>query len=55
MRLLERLCCLGHSLGGRPLFGGQWNRDRLTQFMLSMEKVRGVMRPQVVFNIGQKL
>jgi hypothetical protein len=55
VRLLERLCCLGHSLGCRPLFGGQWDRDRLTQFMLPREEVRGVMHPQVGGNIGQKL
>ena len=54
VRLLERLFCLGDSLGDRPLFGGSWDRDCFAQFMLYMEEVRGVMRPQVVFNIGQK-
>ena len=42
----ELLFCLYNSLGRSPLFGGYRGGDRLTQFMLHMEEVRRVMRPE---------
>jgi hypothetical protein len=50
----ERLFRLGDSFVGSPLLHGHWSGDGLAQFMLHMEEIRRVMRPQVVFNIGEK-
>jgi hypothetical protein len=50
----ERLCRLHNDLCGSPLFDGQWGRDRLAQFILHMEEVRRVMRPKVMFHIGEQ-
>src|SRR5262249_39629718 len=54
MHPLERLFRLRSSLGSSPLFGGQWSRDGLAQFVLHMEDIRRVMRPQVMFNVRQQ-
>jgi hypothetical protein len=61
MRVVEALvhpvkCLFGlhDGLVSRPLFGSHRGRDGLTQFMLDMEEVWGVMRPQVVFDRRQQ-
>ena len=45
---------LRHGLGRSPLFHGQRRGDSFAQFMLHMEEVRRVMRPEVMFNIRQQ-
>src|SRR2546422_2102645 len=54
MHPLARLFSLANSLFGGTLFAGHGSGDGLAEFMLHMEEVRRVMRPKVVFNIGQK-
>ena len=54
MHPLERLFRLRQSLGGSPLFGGHGGRDGFAQFMLHMEEVRRVMRPEVVGHIREQ-
>jgi hypothetical protein len=51
---LERLFRLNDCLLGSSLFRGHGGGDSLAQFMLHMEEVRRVMRPQVVLNIRQQ-
>jgi hypothetical protein len=51
---LERLFSLRHGLGGSSLFDGQRCFNRFAQFMLPMEESWGVMRPEVLFYIGQQ-
>ena len=53
MHPLARLFSLANSLFGGTLFAGHGSGDGLAQCMLHMEEVRRVMRPKVVFNIGQ--
>jgi hypothetical protein len=51
---VECLFCLRNWLAGSPLLSGHWGRDGLAQFILPMEDVRRVMRPKVMFPIGQQ-
>ena len=51
---VARLFHLRQSRCGSPLFGGHGSRDGLTQFMLHMEEVWRVMRPEVVGHIGEQ-
>ncbi len=48
LHLIEPLLRLGRHLVGGPLFGGQWSRNGLAQFMLYMEQVGRVMRPKMM-------
>jgi hypothetical protein len=49
----QSLFGLCNGLVGSSLFGGQWRRNGLTEFMLHMEQVRRVMCPKVMFNIRE--
>jgi hypothetical protein len=51
---VERLFSGRCRLRGGPLFGGHRGRDGLAQLMLHMKKVRRVLHPEVLFNIGQE-
>jgi hypothetical protein len=52
--LIKALPGLGERLVGGPFFGGQWGANGFAEFMLDMEQIGRVMRPQMVFDIGQK-
>jgi hypothetical protein len=54
LRLITLLPCLGNQLVGRPLFGGPWCPNGFAAFILAMEQVWCVVRPQMMFNLGQK-
>src|SRR4029453_12474888 len=54
MHSLGRLFSLGDRLGGSALFDGQGGCNGLAQLMLDMEEVRRMMRPKVLFHIGEK-
>src|SRR5262249_20300647 len=51
---LERLFRLGDSLVGCSLFDGHGSCHGLAQFMLHIEEIRRMMRPEMMSNIRQK-
>ena len=51
---VQSLFGLCNGLVSSSLFGGQWRRNGLTEFMLHMEQVRRVMGPKVMFIIREE-
>ena len=50
----ELLCRFGNGLMGRSLFGRHGTGDGFDQLVLPMKQVGGVMRFQIMFDIGQQ-